>query len=319
LGYAALVAMALFPSTMTRADSIVTPDASTYAGQATLPTNVVGVHAFAAPPAGFNPLSATPQQLAQYGLPQAPDPRAAPDQYQVWAQAMQAATVYVRPFFTPHPEIRADIPTTSSNWSGTAITGSYNSFREVQGQWVVPNIDTSSVAGAMVVTWVGIDGYGNGRVEQDGSLGWASPSGPYYCAWTELYPLQGILCSNLSVKPGQTIYTYMTTNASSTYFFMENTNTGNYISFTEAGGCLCQTAEWITERPSNGSVPYPLARFGTVVMTDEGASSGTTDWWAHTSPYTTYRINMVGSTGKTLVTTTNLGIYTDMMTWHAYN
>src|SRR5580704_4204631 len=63
-----------------------------YRKYATIPTDVPGIYTFAQPPQGFNPLSASSQELAMYGFPPAPDKLASPDAYQSWANNMKAAT-----------------------------------------------------------------------------------------------------------------------------------------------------------------------------------------------------------------------------------
>jgi hypothetical protein len=63
-----------------------------YRKYATIPTEVPGIYTFAQPPQGFNPLAASSQELAMYGLPPAPDKVASPDAYQAWANNIKAAT-----------------------------------------------------------------------------------------------------------------------------------------------------------------------------------------------------------------------------------
>jgi hypothetical protein len=47
-----------------------------YVSAAQVPTNIVTVHTYAAPPQGFNPVTATAEDLAAYGFPQRPDKQA---------------------------------------------------------------------------------------------------------------------------------------------------------------------------------------------------------------------------------------------------
>jgi len=65
----------------------------TYLGAATVATNVAGVRAYADPPQGFNPMTATDQELASYGFPTRPDRETSPDHYARWARAMAAAKI----------------------------------------------------------------------------------------------------------------------------------------------------------------------------------------------------------------------------------
>ncbi|MFZ1918506.1 MAG: hypothetical protein WAU58_13095 [Terriglobales bacterium] len=64
-----------------------------YVSAANVPTNITGIHSYAAPPKGFNPVAASDQELATYGLPPRPDQQADPDHYAQWEQAMKAAKI----------------------------------------------------------------------------------------------------------------------------------------------------------------------------------------------------------------------------------
>jgi hypothetical protein len=64
-----------------------------YISAANVPTNIPGIHTYAAPPTGFNPVTATDVELATYGFPPRPDQQAEPDEYAVWEQAMKRAKI----------------------------------------------------------------------------------------------------------------------------------------------------------------------------------------------------------------------------------
>src|ERR1700737_3511496 len=60
---------------------------------------------------------------------------------------------------------RGNGTSTSTNWSGYAVTGS--SFTWAKGSWVVPTAVCSGVTQAQYASfWVGIDGYNSSSVEQ---------------------------------------------------------------------------------------------------------------------------------------------------------
>jgi hypothetical protein len=139
-------------------------------------TSIEGVHAFSAPPNGFNPLTATNRELLTYGLPQAPDKTANAKGYEQWekamlavqacnqhsqqqgastsaaAQACHANDVQAKPYTSRNAHSAgaetANVDGTSSisfyNWSGIANTNklkSWNnktSFDEVVSVWNVP-------------------------------------------------------------------------------------------------------------------------------------------------------------------------------------
>src|ERR1700736_4898408 len=64
-----------------------------YVSAANVPTNVAGVHTYATPREGFNPLTASDEELASYGFPPRPDKQADPDHYRMWERAMIVAKI----------------------------------------------------------------------------------------------------------------------------------------------------------------------------------------------------------------------------------
>jgi len=54
----------------------------------TIPTNIPNVKTFVAPPATFNPVAASAEELQQYGFPPMPDKVNAPAAYNAWAKAV---------------------------------------------------------------------------------------------------------------------------------------------------------------------------------------------------------------------------------------
>jgi hypothetical protein len=53
-----------------------------------IPLSVPGAYAFPAPPANFNPATASPEQLQAYGLPPRPNQQANPKGYASWLNAV---------------------------------------------------------------------------------------------------------------------------------------------------------------------------------------------------------------------------------------
>jgi Peptidase A4 family len=191
---------------------------------------------------------------------------------------------------------------TSSNWSGYAVHplsqassqntkgkgngkgnggggkpsgGSSPTFSDVTGSWSVPNIVASGSANTYSSTWVGLDGYSDGTVEQIGIEQDWSNGGPQYYAWFEMYPKFGYEIVGFPVNPGDTIsaeveytgkgaFTLTITNLS------VNDKSGNFVRFSttqRAPSAQRLSAEWIEEAPWSGGV-LPLADFGTVDFSD---------------------------------------------------
>jgi len=211
-------------------------------------TNIKGVSIIADRPKGFNPLTATIQELGRYGLPPRPDQQADPRGYAKWARAMQAlksrpaAHLVAKPFSSVNlmlakqqpagPATSAATPTQlySYNWSGVVNVNNLKkwnnnqSFNYVQSIWNVPaaqppfNACTNGITGNpptapgfYQVTWNGIDGATNGDVLQGGSLGYADCGGPAdtgYIGWVEWYPSYPVLA--IWCNPGPQIITTST-------------------------------------------------------------------------------------------------------------
>jgi uncharacterized protein YceK len=85
------------------------------ASAATVPTNIPGIHTYAEPPKGFNPVTATDEELATYGFPPRPDKQAEPGHYAMWERAMKAAKIRWNGELKPLPgREHAPVPAGSS-------------------------------------------------------------------------------------------------------------------------------------------------------------------------------------------------------------
>ena len=208
--------------------------------------------------------------------------------------------------------------TTTSNWSGYAVTAPTGStFTSVVGSWTVPTVtaspDTSSGHAAF---WVGLDGFNSGSVEQLGvEADYSNSSGSSYYAWTELYPAGSSYISGFTVHPGDAItasVTYTGINSTSgnqdfTLAIQDTTTGENYTDNTSTSGVKLHSAEWIAEAPStlsNGSLKVlPLANFGSATFTDSfatlatGSSSQTSSITGLTGT-TAYQINLNAGSGN---------------------
>jgi len=91
---------------------------------------------------------------------------------------------------------------TSTNWSGYAVTGSR--FTSVSSSWTEPTATCSGTAYSSF--WVGLDGDTSNTVEQTGTDADCSGSTPQYYAWYEIIPAASVEVP-LKVKPGDQITT----------------------------------------------------------------------------------------------------------------
>jgi hypothetical protein len=251
---------------------------SAYAAD-TMPTNVPGIAAVAAPPAGFNPLIASDADLAAYALPPRPDAALHPVEFGKWKRAMLAMKtrasgdlVQTNRSHGPAGLTAAHRDATqrntvynSTNWSGFANLNSltsYNtsySFYYIFSDFVIPAVTAPSSSGSYYAAeWVGIDGFNSGDVLQAGVETGASGSSSGYNAWIEWYPNYETAIS-LPVGPGDDMFIEVWDVSSTVgYAFLENITTGQYQEYelTAPSGTklVGNSAEWVIEAPGvNGS------------------------------------------------------------------
>jgi hypothetical protein len=165
--------------------------------------------------------------------------------------------------------------TTSTNWAGfvnTVASTSYGTIQEVTAEWNTPTVNCAHAprGGAYQVSWVGIDGWNTGTVEQDGTLSYCSTTGatPAYYDWWEFYPYNGITTVN-AISAGDFVQAYVLYNSlacvnsvcgvytlqlsdlsASTSFSVTG---GGWICNAASGNCeggLDSSAECISEAPS---------------------------------------------------------------------
>ncbi|MGD0559307.1 MAG: G1 family glutamic endopeptidase [Streptosporangiaceae bacterium] len=163
------------------------------------------------------------------------------------------------------------------NWSGYADTGS--GYNEVSGSWTEPSASCGSEL-TLAAFWVGIDGYNDGTVEQDGTLIECYEGTAYQYSWWEMYPSNAIQIVGESVQSGDLITASVNVNGSNYLLtVLDTTDPANDISTTQScSDCDNDSAEWIAEAPSGSDGIYPLTDFGTWTLTNstvvEGSSSG---------------------------------------------
>lgn len=167
----------------------------------------------------------------------------------------------------------ATVTTTSSNWSGYAVSAAGQSFTDVKGTWVEPALNCASAAPGFSSFWVGLGGFASGStaLEQVGTEADCARGVPTHSVWYELVPAPQVQTS-LQVSPGDTITAEVSVAGTQVTLSITDTTTGGTFSTTQTVATPdTSSAEWIAEAPSQclgGSLtrcrPLPLAPFGTV-------------------------------------------------------
>jgi hypothetical protein len=163
------------------------------------------------------------------------------------------------------------------NWSGYAATGAAGAFTKVSGSWTVSKIINCTGEHTTDTEWIGFDGFNNGTVEQDGSIGFCYQGKISYYDWYEMYPTQPVVTLEHHVSPGDKMSATVTRSGTKyTLVVTDSTHTADSFTATATCAsttCLNDSAEWINERDYFGSAGYsPLSDYGTWTVTKGAAT-----------------------------------------------
>lgn len=177
----------------------------------------------------------------------------------------------------------------STNWSGYAVSRRKTTFRFVQAAFLVPHVRCGASAGsrrAYSSHWVGLDGFSDPTVEQDGIEADCRETRPRYYAWYEMYPKSETPVS-LKIKGGDSVSAAVTYSRSSGKFTLKiaDSTSGRHFSIARrCGTCRRATAEVISEAPATISsrgrtvilplADYRVARFANIAIAESGGSGG---------------------------------------------
>ena len=208
--------------------------------------NIAGATTIAAPPAGFDPINASDEDLAYHGFPPRPNQGTEPKAYATWAKAMEHSKKRIVPtleqtsiFHGPSQLTKANAVTNakiannaslanqpsnvsySNNWSGYvdfsgATSFGSSSYYYLVNDFVVPK--AQQAFGACTggwdygSAWNGIDGWGSPDVLQAGVEfdAYCALGGAirstYYSAWYEWYPFSEVRIGGFPIAPGDDIF-----------------------------------------------------------------------------------------------------------------
>jgi len=230
--------------------------------------NLPGATTIAAPAAGFDPITASDEELSYHGFPPRPNQNTEPKAYATWAKAMQHSKTRIVPtlqqtavFHGPvkqtklakssvvesSPELAGQASNTaySSNWSGYvdfsgAAGYGAKSYYFLVNDYVVPVAEQAfnACTGGWDYgsAWNGIDGWGSPDVLQAGiefdaycALGGLIKS-TYYSAWYEWYPNAEVRIGGFPIVPGDDIFVETWhTSATQGYAYLVNYNNNQAV------------------------------------------------------------------------------------------
>jgi hypothetical protein len=210
---------------------------------------------YTVPPSGFDFASATPAQLAEYGVP-------------AGAQLSNLSIVPAPPFLVSIPGTSG---ATSGFWSGWSTSADSNLFNtsSVYGR---PNDLVAGCLNADALFWTGLgDAPVTGDLAQDG---WAQGQSSIHDlqAWTEVLPTQGsIIAAPLYATAGYYFYMYVHhggVDNNQFSFFMQNQHTGDSFPFLVTDSHYDGTTAEVIAEKDRGS----LSNYGTVQFLTSSAN-----------------------------------------------
>jgi hypothetical protein len=238
------------------------------------------------PPAGFNPLTASPDDVIKNGFPARPDDPRHLARYQRVLGQLNGKLNDIEPTFRVNPDRRhgprmhrpEDGTETSTNWSGGVVYAplgqSFNGLRAIgpcrtsmrppKNQWYYCS------------SWVGIDGDQSSDVCQAGVECEVFQSGStitrHIYPWWEWFPGPEVQITNLAINPGDmvTMLICSMTGANATtataYFSNRTGGASTSFNFTAPSGTklVGNCAEWIVEAPTVNGAQSAIADYGEV-------------------------------------------------------
>jgi Peptidase A4 family len=252
------------------------------------------------PPAGFDPKTASDDELRRFGWPRRPPANAGAGQKRVWDLITQKPLTYVppeprkkrgavgpgrKPRVRPSKEHPLWNVQTSQTWSGALVTApAGNSFQDISGDFIAPNVSASNNEDCSVLVGIGF-----GDWENDGGIvvqaGWGAdityergspvPDNYLYYAWgTNSEP--NIEAIPLNANPGQVVAVTISLGGP-TYgtAYFANLTIGEWTSAPIGGPSLSSaTAEWMVERVTYQGALLPLADYGSLSFSASTGNAG---------------------------------------------
>jgi hypothetical protein len=175
----------------------------------------------------------------------------------------------------------------SGNWSGYVAlpkSGGSQTFNYVYSQYTVPSVNCAETGSsdAFAYHWIGLDGWTDSTVEQDGIADFCVGGTPEYDAWYEMYPAG--FSTDFAVDPGDAISSTVSYNTSTQKYTLALTDHTSGQSFSvsakcgTAGTCDNSSAEVITEgyesSPWVGTADFAEEFFNSAEATDAADVTG---------------------------------------------
>jgi hypothetical protein len=179
--------------------------------------------------------------------------------------------------------VRGTTKLDSSNWSGYAQSTTKNgTFTAAKDFWTVPTVNTSKSGNQYSSDWIGIGGFNDDTLVQDGTEADNLGGTAHYDAWTEILPASEVVITGLAIKPGDKMEGLVEETKAGTWKMTvldltTGKSGGRTLKYKSSG----LSVEAIHERPSVGGGLANLATTTNVVFNPGSlstAAAGTQTW-----------------------------------------
>lgn len=184
-------------------------------------------------------------------------------------------------------------------WTGYVLVGHEVGFKQVTADFKIPVVSCTA-PGSKASFWIGLDGYGNGTVEQVG-ISTNCANVPEYTAWFEMYPSP--VDYQFFVHPGDSIAMSVAYDSGHWALALKDLSDGQKFNVSEKcpSGKVCEnmTAEAILEAAKGSN----LSSFNTTGFTEFQAVDSTgakTGLVANGAVWGLAKVLMTGTNGQPL-------------------
>ncbi len=206
----------------------------------------------------------------------------------------------------------------SYNWSGYAQNNGATTgpFTGVKATYVVPTVDEPASGTQYSADWVGIGGWNDATLVQDGIEADNANGTPFYQAWTEILPADEDPLT-LTIHPGDTVKVSVRETATNTWKMkVKDVTTGQKASRAVSYHSSGASMEVITERPCIADGCTSTSDLASLTQTSNetylpavyttsapGPSAVYEPALAPASGQTLYDIDMINDAGTTVIAT----------------
>jgi Peptidase A4 family len=171
----------------------------------------------------------------------------------------------------------------SANWSGYAALPDKagTKFTSIVGDYSVPSVQCNKTPDTFSYHWIGLDGWSDQTVEQDGIAADCNRTNSQYVAWYEMYPANFKFA--FKVNPGDAIESAVHYLGNRKYeLSLKDVSTGDGFDVTKTcpvSACANSSAEAITEayyynQRFAGTSDFGDEHYGGVTVTDSAGKIG---------------------------------------------